>query len=246
MRDHSLKRRCVVWLESRFFLRFHIALILLGSFLAGLLASAVMLRLGVTAMPSRYGLAVMIAYVAFLGLVRLWIAYVRTETSERAGLDGDLADVVDTGLDAADLGRGLLHGDAAPHSGVSASWASPGASHDGGGSASEALGDALSADELGVVLAFVVMVLALVGSGLYLLYIGPTLLSEAAASALLAGSLARRTRRLEQEGWTAGVARATVWPLVGVFVTMVAFGLVVDYYLPGAVRLRDVIAALRH
>jgi uncharacterized membrane protein (DUF485 family) len=67
MTEHAMRRRFANWLRERFFLRFHIGLILLGSFLAGLLASMILLSLGLESLALRYGLAVGLGYLAFLG-----------------------------------------------------------------------------------------------------------------------------------------------------------------------------------
>ena len=62
-------------LVQRFYTRFHMSLILASSALAAMLANWLMLHGGVHAMWLRYPLAVSIAYLAFLGGVRLWLRY---------------------------------------------------------------------------------------------------------------------------------------------------------------------------
>ena len=72
-----------------FFVRTHMSLIVTGTISSGLLAATLMHLLGVESMAVRYSLAVLASYLGFLGLVRLWIAYVLTS---RSTSDPDLID----------------------------------------------------------------------------------------------------------------------------------------------------------
>ena len=63
-------------LLARFYLRFHIALILLWSFSAGLLLSKMLLWAGVHSMLLRYPAALLVSYGAFFLGIRIWLAYV--------------------------------------------------------------------------------------------------------------------------------------------------------------------------
>ena len=62
-------------LAARFLLRFHVSLMLSGSIAAGFLGDIVMLHAGLREMRIRYPLAIGMAYLGFLGGVRLWLAY---------------------------------------------------------------------------------------------------------------------------------------------------------------------------
>jgi hypothetical protein len=53
------------------------ALILLTVMLSGIVASKLLLLLGLTSLPLRYGLAVLAAYALFIALVKLWLVCVR-------------------------------------------------------------------------------------------------------------------------------------------------------------------------
>lgn len=93
-----------------YFVRFHMSLILASVVVSGVLASRLLLFLGIDAMALRYPLAVLISYGVFLSLVRIWIYWV---TSAKLALD-----------------LSLLHG---PGSGGSSGWGSS-SSGSGGGS----------------------------------------------------------------------------------------------------------------
>jgi len=62
--------------QERFFLRFHMSLILLATALSGVLTAKVLLLLHVDSIMVRYPLAVVTAYLAFFLFVKLWLKYV--------------------------------------------------------------------------------------------------------------------------------------------------------------------------
>lgn len=66
-------------LLARFYVRFHISLLLLWSFSAGLLTSKAMLWAGVYSMLWRYPVTLLVSYGAFFLGVRIWLAYVGAE-----------------------------------------------------------------------------------------------------------------------------------------------------------------------
>ena len=70
-------------LSDRLFLRFHMFLILSGTFFAGLLATKILLLLHVKSMLIRYPVAVVAAYLAFFGFVKLWLFYLSSSGSRR-------------------------------------------------------------------------------------------------------------------------------------------------------------------
>ncbi len=69
IRKRSFLRR----IRTRFLVRFHMALILVGTVLSGLLASKTLLESGVAAMVVRYPLAVLLSYLAFFLFVKIWL-----------------------------------------------------------------------------------------------------------------------------------------------------------------------------
>jgi hypothetical protein len=182
--------------------------------------------------------------MAFLLLVRLWIAYVAPEHDHA----DTIADAIDTGMDALDNATSAFGGDShAPPTGVTGSWSDT-AAHTSMGSSDDSLlssGDVFACDELAVFVAFLAMSLAIVTAAVYMLWAGPAILTEAAFNALLAGGLARSTRQLERRGWASGVLRSTVLPFLCILVTAVVFGSLAAHCCPDAVRLRDVIACIR-
>ena len=60
---------------AKLLVRFHMALIFAGTVSAGMVVSKAALEAGLHSMPLRYLLSASSAYIVFLLLVRLWIAY---------------------------------------------------------------------------------------------------------------------------------------------------------------------------
>jgi hypothetical protein len=61
---------------TKFYLRFHIALLILWSFCVGALTTKLLLLLGIHSMAVRYAVSLLVSYLAFFVGVRLWLAYV--------------------------------------------------------------------------------------------------------------------------------------------------------------------------
>jgi hypothetical protein len=119
---------------ARFFLRFHMAVILGGAFFAGVIANVVLFYGGVRELAWRYPLAVVAAYAAFFALIRLWLAFVASSPSR--------ADSSSSGPDLADLLSAVPDGSGGvSFGGGGASGASGGFSGGGGGASGGAGAD---------------------------------------------------------------------------------------------------------
>lgn len=95
------------YLVQRFYTRFHMSLILSSSGLAAMLASAVLLALGVTAMLVRYPVAIAVAYLTFLAGVWLWLRYVGLAQAQSAGRSViENADIPDMSIGSGSGGSG--------------------------------------------------------------------------------------------------------------------------------------------
>jgi hypothetical protein len=225
------KARVAEWLQGRFFLRVHMSLILIGTFLAGLAATKLLLMVGVSSLALRYVLAVCAAYLVFLALIKLWLIYVR---ADRTGidLDADGLDWIDPGVEGTDVDPGGGFGGG----GATGSWGNAPAVKS---SSSPSVDFSLDGDEWLVVILFLALVLSLLLVGVYIIYTAPALLAEAAFEALLAGTLVRRAKRIERTGWVGAVWRATVWPFLLIVVLSGFLGWAVRKQCPEATRLQD-------
>ena len=235
MRKQLTKERVKAWLERNFFLRLHMFLILSATIGSGLLATKVLLKIGVNSLALRYALAVCAAYLAFLILIRIWLFYVRMA---RGGVDFS-ADGVDWALRTwqpdGTTGGGEFGG-----GGASGSWEGGAAPVKSGGGGKSSFSFDLGGDEGVVVVLFVVLVLSLLVIGIYIIYTAPVMLSEAAFEAALAAALVRGAKKIQRPGWMGVVWRATIWPFIIVLVLSTALGYAAHRYCPKAKKLRDV------
>lgn len=212
------------WLEDRFFLRIHMTLILLGTFLGGLVATRMLMKLGVNVLALRYGIAVCLAYLVFLVLLKLWLMYVGSGGHSPVDAGDGLDLVLDEGP-----GVRTLH-----------------ASRGGGGSSSSFDLD-VDGDLEGLIfmIVLIAVVLLLGGIAVYYVYTAPALLSEAAFEAVLAGSIARRAKKSEGTGWIGAVTRATVVPFLAVLALSILLGWLAQRRCPDALKLRDAVNCAR-
>jgi hypothetical protein len=206
------------------------SLILAATGAAGFLASFVMLRLGLSAMWLRYGLAVLLAYGVFLLLLCVWLLLHRREPP--GDLPGDLLDITPsdfggasgvTDAPASTFGGGADFAGGGPggswDAGVSSAVqpsvpcadaggmnvaSGGGGAGGGGGSGGGALSDIdiFDADSEGCV--FFLLALALVVAGtlaaLYVVYAAPLLLAEILVEGVLLSGLYRGMKRARRGG----------------------------------------------
>ncbi|HEX6095336.1 MAG TPA: hypothetical protein VF432_03345 [Thermoanaerobaculia bacterium] len=215
----TTRARMRQWLEDRFFLRIHMTLILLGTFLAGVVTTRVLMAAGLDVLALRYAIAVCLAYLVFLVLVKLWLMYVRSGESS---------------LDMVDIGDGL---ELVLPDGAKVSSLHAGGSRGSGSSFDLDFGGDLEGVVIMIVLITILLLLG--GAAIYYIYTAPVLLSEAAFEAVLAASIARRAKRSEGTGWIGAVTRATVLPFVVVLALSIFLGLLAQGRCPEALKLRD-------
>lgn len=220
-------------LAQRFLLRFHMTLILVATAVAGALFSKLLLGLGLRGLGPRWALAVVAAYLAFFGLVRLWVEYTRSgdgSALEEIAEEADVSDLLDASELAADGARAASHG-------LRAVRASASSSSGGGGGG---LLDGLDADDGGLILLALGLLLAvLLGAGAWLVIQAPAILGEAAFEVLLAAGLLRSVRRAEAAGFVDSLWRGTRWPFLIVLLTAVTAGLAVQRLCPAATKLSE-------
>lgn len=240
----GLKQRIL----KRYFVRFHMSLILAATVGSGVTASKVLLLAGVHSMLVRYPLAVLLSFGVFLGLIRIWIWYVHARPSGKASQVADgLADVALDWTPGPGSGSAGFHpgGGGSGGGGASDLWDSGGGA---GGSGSWVPDVDLDVDFDGegalVLVVLAVLMVAIFGAGVYLVWLAPEILAEAAVSVILAGSIARTSRKLDREGWVEGVLRRTWIPLLLVLLLSGAFGWVCREACPEARTLAEVLACI--
>ena len=209
------KAKFVRRFQKRFLLRFHMSLILLATCLSGVLFSKLFLYLGVHGPLIRYPLVATLAYLLFFVFIKLWLWYVSTttETKTRQTVDAVVENTTDLApgpfplfsktsptLETFTGGGGNFGG-----GGASGSFGEAGdAVSDLAKGAGETVGDKVDDlvpdldENLGAALLVLGVLLAVIfGAGIFLFYSAPTILGEAAFEFVLAGSLVKRTKAMD-------------------------------------------------
>lgn len=243
-------------LKKRFSLRLHMSLILLATSIAGVLASKGLLAIGLHNVMIRYPITVLFAYGVFFAAIKIWL-WLMT--------DAPVSKSRDNGIDSLDLINIPL-----PSTGSSeATFSGGGGSFDGGGASADfgdtlgkmgsgtgdvfgSVGDAVGGaldDEGGLVLVVVlgllaVLLFSVLGAGLFMIWQAPAILAEAAFDTVLAASLVRSSKRMNEPDWMGSVFKTTWKPFAVVFTLAIASGWVMHHYLPKAARMMDVINAV--
>lgn len=220
----------------------------------GLLASFLLLEMGVTIMVIRYPLAVAFAYCAFLTLVSVWLKRFRLRATESPRVrDGFGLDIVEVPLDrmwnppvsepmiAEFGGGGGFNGAGASGdwSDLSAAVPSPSAVSTSGSSGSGGLD--VDLDEGAVWLIPVAIVVALsAGVLIYVITVAPTLFAELLLDAGLAAGLYRRLARVERRHWLMTAIQNTVLPALAVAGLLAIAGHIMQSVYPDAVSIGGV------
>jgi hypothetical protein len=246
-------------LQARFFLRFHMSLILLATALSGVLSSKLLLLLDINFLMLRYPLAVLFAYLAFFCFVKLWLLYLtrgRTKASGSSG--GDLLSDLPDLSGGSGSGGGSISisggGGSSGGGGASGFFEAPvpntqavvmptgGSSGSSSGGFFDSLGDGLSGlfDDDGIVLiALGLLLAATIGGAGYLIWIAPPILSEAAFDVLLGTSLLKSYRRMNQPDWMGSVFKDTYKPFLVVLVVAFIAAWMIHHHDPNLTRLSD-------
>ena len=259
------QKRIADALQHRFFLRVHMTAILTATVLVGLATTWALFRIHLNVFAIRYGLAVITAYAAFVGFIKVWLWYV-----EYCGRSRSSGSTADDWFDCINFsGGGSSSGSSVSFSGgggkfggggASGSWASEGNAQpaplimappkSSGTSATTSvkssgkssgggggLGDDLG--ELILVLLIIALVCAIIVSFVWIVWAAPTILSEVVFNAVLAGALARHTHRATCGEWIGGVIKKTAIPFALILALSVTVGWWAQHICPSAVRLKD-------
>jgi hypothetical protein len=229
----------------RFWLRWHMALMLAATFGTGFLANRLLLHVPVHPMAVRWMLALAVSYGAFFICIRIWLAYV----GARPIVGGGVGD----GLNTLDPGSGGFS-PGGTFAGAGGQFGGGGATGDWGDSPLHSLGSLSGGDLdvgdgdgclLAVLGALVLALLATIAGGVvFLVVAAPAMLVDTAFSALLAGGLVKHVRRMDEPDWEGSVVRSTWKPFAGVAVLALITGIVAHYAAPGARTLGEVMLLL--
>jgi hypothetical protein len=243
--------------------RLQITVIVIGTGLSGFLLSAALLRVGVTSMPLRYGVALAGAYGVFLLLIRGWVELHRRRIDVDESVVDLLPDIGGGGGGGVNLGEGgdfgggggvdLGEGGDFGGGGASGGWhasspetsasrvSSGEAAHSGAGVGGGGVADALDLDEGWIIVVPLVMLFGSLIAAFVLIWSAPGLLAELAVDVLLVSSLYRRLKSLDRRSWLLTAVRKTWIPALLVAVLLVAGGFVLEAVVPEARSMGDIL-----
>ena len=245
--DRPQAKRFRAFLAKHFLIRFHMSLILAAVMAAAVLSSKLLLLAGLRSLPVRYPLAALSAYLVFLGLVRIWVAYVtrrgirfsQNRSSIQLGTDMDMGFL--SGRSASAPIPEIAHFGGGSSGGAGATRSFDVAASESGGSESGWMPSVdvdFDLDDGGWILIVLGILLAvLFGAGGYLIYIAPELLPEVAMQVVLASALKRASTKLAEGEWALSVVKGTLVPFLLVLGMTVVLGLVAHRSCPQATRL---------
>jgi hypothetical protein len=216
-----------------------VVLLILG--LAGLVSfsfSAWALSLGLDEMGLRYLGATVVGYLTFLLLIRAWIALHRVGQDRSLDLSSlpDLSGLPDGTSPPADLAAGFGGGHSGG-AGASGDWGSPVEAPGG-------INIDVDADEAWpVVLAAVFLLSGLLAMG-YVVYTAPVLLAEVALDAALVTGIYRKLRKEDARYWLGSALRHTWRPATIAAVCLGVAGTALQWAMPEARSIGDVVRAL--
>jgi len=263
--ERDLHESFKAMLTHRYFIRAHMAVMLGLVGIAGILASRILVAMGMRSMALRYPIAVAVSYLVFFGLVRMWLAYIARVSRARRGAtssldpgsfvpDGPFSFSGGTAKAAtgfaegggkfggagASLNFGEAAGEGAPSPMAPAIAAAAPRSTTTRSSSGGSFSLDLDGDGVLLLILFILLVCGILGAGAFLVYQAPAVLSEAAFQAILASGLARTARNAHDPGWPKSVFKATVLPFAIVLVLAGVFGIEASKRCPSATTVRQV------
>ncbi len=227
------------YLQQADYPRLQMTLMVSLTSLSGFLASWLLLHLGFDHMGWRYGLAVLAAYGAFLGMLRVWLHF---EGRRLQVGSPDAEDAIDVGSDLLDDGLPSFRGGSQmpflPQSPQAPLHSGGGGSSGGGGFSLD-----LDGDELVVVILVVAALAAMAAAAGYLIYQAPSIFADLMFDGVLSAGLYRRLKKLrgnargedgEEGEWLPTALKRTAWPFAIIGALVVAAGFAMHGYAPEA------------
>ncbi len=215
-------KRAEAWLRARESPRFHMFLIVSATGAAAFFFSFLMLNTGLHIMWIRYPLAVGLAYLVFLALLRVWLSY---EESRKSPL---------TFENAWDAGDGAVEVSDAVIGEMDAVGSSPDSAGDVAG--------ALDPDEWTFVIIALAAVCGVFLAVLYVVWTAPVLLAEVLVDGLVMSRLYKKLKIADQSFWMFGVLRRTWLPALLVAVFFAIIGFIMQQIAPDAISIGPVIS----
>ncbi len=231
------------------------SLILLGTIFSGIIFSKILLFLGLQHMMIRFIIVLAFSYLSFFFFMKLWLHYLTTPYRKNRQ-DGSLLDTVDviSGVPDFSSTNGVQmvggHGGEFGGAGASGTWETVGGASDIplsrsiAGTTAEAAGEAVSglADEGGILLIpLALLLLVIFGGGVYLIYEAPVIISEAAFELVLATTIIKKAKTIDNPNWMGSIFRST-WPAFTLTLVITIFSAwALMAYCPQATKIPEVL-----
>jgi hypothetical protein len=222
------------------------SLILLGTIISGLLFSKVLLMANLENMVVRYPIVVLTSYLLFFAFIRVWLFYIRNRQEAAENAVDTTADIL-SNIDIPEpkigfeFGGGEFGGGGASGSfgEIGASSVLESSSSGVGDIAGEAGGSLL--EEGGIILIPLILILAAIfGVGILLIYEAPVILSEAAFEFVLAGVLVKKAKEIDSPEWIGSVFKNTWKPFIFTLFLAVILSTILSHFFPEAIKLSQV------
>jgi hypothetical protein len=204
------------------------------------LVSAIGLRLGLVSMTVRYPLAAACGYLAFIVLIRAWIAWQRKRWNLDFELEPELLNVDVRFGRSSDVN--LFQGGRSGGAGASGQWA-----REDGIASNQAAGGTdvdVDFDDLWPIVIAATCALGAVVAIVYVVYGAPLLLAEIALDGAVVTTLYRRMRRADAAHWAATTLRRTWISAVVLVVTAAIAGFSFEQLVPDDRSIGNVVREL--
>jgi hypothetical protein len=255
-------------LVHRFFIRFHMSLILSGVISSGVLFDRLLLHFNVDKFVFRYPASVLFSYTVFFILVRIWLAYVcpspvrsRSSSDDNnnswynnwwiwpnfSGYSSKGSSIFKgKGGDSGGGGASDSWGDSKSNAVIAPAIIGSSSSNSSGGGLSDLIPDKIG-DEGGAVIVlaiFALLVAVILGGGFYLIYAAPNLLSETAFQMALSMGIIKTKGRVELHKWYESLFTHTVIPFGCLLLLSLVLALVMTSYFPEAHTLHEILSQI--
>lgn len=243
------KRRIKRYLVRRFFIRFHMSIILIATILVGLISTKLLFVFNVEDIRIRYPLIVIISYLAFFLFIRIWLFYIKyrnkiiDNTLNIFDIPTDsLSNTSDSTMEnVIESGGGKFGG-----GGATGSFDMPGGDivQEGSSAIADAAGESVSSilEEGAIVLVPLMIILVIIfGAGALLIYEAPVILTEVAFEFLLAGTLVKKAKEIDNPDWIGSVFKKTWIPFTFTLTITIAFAFALNYLFPEIKTLSGII-----
>lgn len=220
-------------LLKRYFVRWHMSVILAATVGSGLLIDRVFLHSGFGDMGWRYALSVLGAYGFFFVLVRMWVWY-----AAGVAVSMSLPDVWDIDDGIADDDDAMFSGFAGGDSGgggASDAFDVPALSPSGSGGGLNL--DVDLDDGFWILLVLALLAAIVCGAGVYLIWMAPQILPDVALECAVAAGLVKGLKQPEA-GWARRLLWKTGIPLIVVLAAAYFAGGYIQSTCPGATHAR--------